>query len=204
MPRLLWITMLSSLWPLAAADLPLVDWSAPEVLQQISLNGGRDAAFALIDGPAGKALEITCTPGENSYPGVAIKPATGVWDLAAYGTVQAQVTNTGGAKLTVTLRLDNPGDWQQNPWNADHVTLEPGQSGRVTVYFGYSWGRRGYALDPTKINQLLLYTGKPAAELKLRVDSIVASGAPGSRPPGLVDPLRPAGGVLLDLAQPVT
>jgi beta-glucanase (GH16 family) len=80
------------------------------------------------------------------------------------------------------------------------------------VIFGYSYGRKpGFPLKPGAIVNLLLFTGKANETESFRVESIVAAGAAGEKPP--VDPnsvrTRPKDGVLfgpdvkLDLAKQI-
>ena len=193
--RWLWLCLLSL--PLCAEPLALLDFAQEGVLDQISVNGNSGVTYQVVDGPQGKALQVTITPSDNGYPGIALKPGTGVWDLSQYGTVEAVITNLSGTKLRPTLRVDNPGNWQDNPWNANHGDCDAGATLTLTTYFGYSWGKQGFALDPSKVNQLLVFIGKVKEETKFRVDAVRADGQPGAKPPGIVEPVFPAGGDLL-------
>lgn len=146
---------------------------------------------------AAPGLVVSIEPGKDEYPGVALKPQT-PWNLAAFGHVEARVTNLSAKRLSLTLRVDDAGPWQDNPWNASVATIEPGQSQTITTIFGYTWGKPGFALKPQAITQILLFGGKSDAAQSFRIDSIVAAGPAGEKLP--VDPasirLKPVGGVL--------
>ncbi len=178
-------------------DKPLLDLTAAQALSRISVNQPDQVTVARSEGAAG--VVVTCRPGKNDYPGVTIKPEAGVWDLSAFGHVEARVVNVGAVASGVSLRVDNEGDWTTNPWNGETLWLKPGEGGTVRVRFGYSWGKPGFRLDPAKVNQVLLIVGRSDQVQAFRAESLVAGGAAGEKPP--VDPeqvrVRPAGGVLL-------
>jgi beta-glucanase (GH16 family) len=180
----------------AAAEQTLLDFGKPESAAQILPNGKAGVDYKIVDGPHGKALEVTCTPADNGFPGVTLKPAAGLWNLTSCGKVEADVTNLDVAKLTVCLRVDNAGD----RWDAENVYIPAGQSATARVLFGYSWGQRGYALDPAKVTQILVFTEKPKQVVKFRIDAVRAAGQPGEKPAGMVDKLKPTNGVLTDFA----
>jgi beta-glucanase (GH16 family) len=136
-------------------------------------------------------LVVSIAPGTEGYPGVAMKPAGGLWDLSKYGHVAVHVVNTGANPITVSLRVDNAGNWQDNPWNAESVTLQPGASGTVTTIFGYSYGYKpGYHLNPSAVTQLLLFALKTDAAQSFRVESLVADGPADEKPPVAPDDVR--------------
>ncbi|MDQ2687712.1 MAG: glycoside hydrolase family 16 protein, partial [Armatimonadota bacterium] len=121
------------------------------------------------------------------------------WDLSAFGHVEARVTNTGAQPLNLSLRVDNAGDWKDNPWNTESVSLKPGETGTVTTIFGYSYGKKpGYALKPGAVVNLLLFTGKSDAVQSFRIESLTADGPAGEKPPVAPQDVRvkPANGVL--------
>ena len=148
--------------------------------------------------PAAPGLVVTIQPGKEGYPGLTLKPPGGPWNLSAFGRVEVRVVNTGTKSLTFCLRLDGDGNWQDNPWNAENLYLQPGKSGVVKVWFGRSFGKPGYALKPAAVVQALMFADKSSAAQSFRIESIEATGAPGEGPP--VDPnsvrLVPTNGVL--------
>ncbi len=179
-----------------AAEKTLLDFGRAEVAAQILPNGKAGVAYKIVEGPRGKALEVACIPADNGFPGVTLKPADGLWNLAGCGKVEADVTNLGAEKLTVCLRVDNAGD----RWDAENVYIPAGQTATARVTFGYSWGNRGYALDSSKVTQVLVFTEKPKKAVKFRIEAVRAAGKPGDKPAGIVDKIKPANGVLTDFA----
>ncbi|MGD0088530.1 MAG: glycoside hydrolase family 16 protein [Planctomycetota bacterium] len=184
-----------------AQNKPLIDFSAPGAEARIaSQEGNSGAEFKIADGAKGKVLEITIKAGPAGYPGVSIKPEGTAWDLSAFGHVEARVVNTGAKAVGVNIRVDNPGDWHDNPWNCEQLWLDPGASGTLSVIFGYSYGRKpGFALKPAAINNILIFTGKAKEQESFRIESLVAAGPAGEKPP--VDPnsvrVKPKDGVIL-------
>ena len=147
-------------------------------------------------------LIITIQPGKADYPGVTLMPeGAGAWDLSAFGHVEARVVNTGAKAALFAVRVDNAGDWRDNPWNTEQAYLKPGEHATVKVIFGHQYGHKpGYALKPKEVVGILLFTGKVAAATSFRVESLVAGGPAGEKPP--VDPasirIKPKNGALLD------
>ena len=132
------------------------------------------------------ALVINIAPGQDPYPGITLRPATGNWDFTGRGHVDARVANLGSNRLTVCLRVDNPGPSQDRPWNTEMCVIKPGTTGTVRVWFGYSNGKAGYALKPAAVIRALIFTGKSEQPQAFRVEAVEAGGAPGEQP--LVDP----------------
>ncbi|MGF1635289.1 MAG: family 16 glycosylhydrolase [Phycisphaerae bacterium] len=129
-------------------------------------------------------LTVTFKPEGERYPGLAIEPDGQAWDLSDRGHVAATLTNTGQQSMTVNLRVDNDGDWQKSPWNTEKVQIKPGDTKTVKVIFGYQHGfKKGYKLDPAKVVRVLLFTDKPKQEASFRIDSVVAGGEAGEKPP---------------------
>jgi len=185
------------------APLPLVDVNSPDVEKLLTPQNGAESqvSAARSTDPAAPGIIITIQPGAAGYPGMNIKPATGtVWDLSKYGHVEAKVTNLGEKNLNLSLRVDNAGDWHESPWNTESRTIKPGTSGTIPVVFGFSYGLKpGYALKPAEVANLLVFATKSEAVQKFSIDSIVAAGEAGEKPP--VDPAtvrtQPKDGVIL-------
>ncbi len=151
--------------------------------------------------PRDGGLDVVIRGSEEGYPGFAIRPSDGaVWDLSPWGHIAAKITNTGSANLWLSLRVDNDGPWQDNPWNTESVSVPPGQSRVVKVIFGHQYGfKPGYKLDPSKVIRVLFFGGKSAQERSFRIEDLLAGGATGEKPP--VDPnaivVRPPEGFIL-------
>jgi len=150
---------------------------------------------------AAPGLVITIQPGKADYPGMTLKPeGAGPWDLSAFGHVEARVVNTGAKAALFALRVDNAGDWRDNPWNTEQAYLKPGERATIKVIFGHQYGHKpGYALKTKEVVGILLFTTKADALTSFRVESIVAGGPAGEKPP--VDPasirVKPKKGAIL-------
>jgi beta-glucanase (GH16 family) len=153
---------------------------------------------------AAPGIVVTIAPGKEGYPGINLT-AGAPWDLSKYGHVEARVTNTGEKAFSLNLRIDDDGPWQDNPWNAESVYLKQGASATLKTIFGYSYGfHPGHDLNSSKIVRLMLFTGKASAVQSFRLESIVAAGPAGEKPP--VDPksirITPQGGFLFGHGAP--
>jgi hypothetical protein len=149
-------------------------------------NGGIDVVFA------GSSAD---------YPGFNLIPSKGkAWDLSPWGHVSAQIKNTGKNPAGLHMRVDNDGDWKQEPWNTESVWLNPGETKTLKVIFGYHYGfKPGFKLNTSAVSQLLFFTGKSDKERSFRIENIVAGGSTGEEPP--VNPAhvreKPAGGIVV-------
>jgi len=149
----------------------------------------------------GTGVAVQLAAGDEGYPGVQILPkGAESWDLSKFGYVEAKVINTGERAINLSLRVDNAGDWQKNPFNTESRTIKPGESGTIKVIFGYAYGyKKGYALDPSSVPQVMLFTGKLKEPRSILIESLRAGGEPGEKP--LVDPkdvrVAPKDGFLL-------
>lgn len=175
----------------------LIDFASPAAEQRIKPNGKQGVTFKIVDGKAGKDLEVQCAVAANGSPGVAIRPEGATWDLSAYGAVEVELTNLGTDPLNAFVRVDNPGDWKGSPWDQDRAAIQPGKTGIVKVTFGYTWGAKGYALDASKVSQVLIFSNKVKKDTAFRISAVRATGKPGDKPAGMIEQIKPADGVLL-------
>jgi hypothetical protein len=156
---------------------------------------------SLSQDPAAPGLVVTFRPGKAAYPGVGLKPAGAkAWDLSGFGHVEARVVNTGTTIASISLRVDNDGDWHAAPWNTESIRLKPQEAGTVKVIFGYQYGHKpGYALKAKEVVGLVLFTDKSDTACSFRIESLVAGGPAGEKPP--IDPasvrIKSERGVLL-------
>ena len=163
----------------------LLDVSAEGVEQRFTPDFGSDQQVTVSrsQDAAKPGVVVTVQPGKAGYPGVKLKPDGAAWDLSAYGHVEARITNLGTKNLNFSLRVDNAGSWQEGPWNTESVGIKPGETGTVTVIFGFSYGRQpGFALKPEAIVNMLLFSGKSDVVQTYRIDSITAAGPAGEKP----------------------
>lgn len=150
--------------------------------------------------PSADGLVVHVAPGDERYPGIRIKPEGNAWDLSAFGHVEVNITNTDIKPLKISLRVDNAGDWHKNPFNTEGITIPPGKTDVVKVIFGYQYGMKpGFDLNPREVVALLLFTVKTDKPKAFRLNSIIATGPAGEKPP--VNPqdvrIEPTGGYIL-------
>ncbi len=109
----------------------------------------------------------------EEYPGVALSPVGTSWDLSKFGSVQAEVTNTGENPARIGLRVDNPGGPKAS--NTELINLAPGESKTLKVTFGKSHGNAGYELNPAEVTSLLFMVEKPKGAVMIAVDEVKAN-----------------------------
>ncbi len=183
-----------------AVRKPLLTVSSAGVVEGVSPTSDQVTVVRSMDSAA-PGIVVTIQPGKEGYPGINVKPVgAAAWDLSAFGHVEARVVNTGGRDLNLSLRVDNAGDWRNNPWNTENISIKPGASAKVIVIFGYAYGHKpSYKLKPGAVTNLLLFAGKSDAVQSFRLEALEAGGAAGEKPP--VDPesirVWPKGGLLL-------
>lgn len=179
------------------ADQLLVDLTSEAALARLRPTAPDQVSVTRTPGAPG--LVVTCRPGAQQHVGVILAPEPGTWDLSACGYVVARIVNTGAVTNCVALRVDNGEELAGNQFNAETLTLEPGEAGTVRVLFGFSFGTPGFALDASRVSRVLAVVGPAGHEQSFRLESLAAGGDPGQRPQG--DPsrvaLRPPDGVLL-------
>jgi beta-glucanase (GH16 family) len=164
------------------AGQPLLKLTAPDFEKHIAVTSHQVTA-SLSDVPASPGIVVVCQPGKDGYPGITLTPPSGsAWDLSAFGHIDVRVVNTGAKKVALTVRVDNEGDYRRSPWSADNLSVEPGASATGRVLFGYSWGKKGYALKSNAIVRVLIFASKSDAVQSFRIESIEAGGLPGEKP----------------------
>ena len=166
----------------AIAPKFLVDPNKPaDVAKQVAAQGD-----VTVKAEGGK-LVYTVEPGGNDWPGAGIHAVDGKpWDLSPWGHIEAKVTNTGNQNISIGLRVDDSGGWQNN--NAENFyNITPGQSIVAKVIFGYQYGyQKGFNLNKKSVAQVLIYLhGKGDAVRTFTVEDLMANGPAGEKP---VDP----------------
>jgi beta-glucanase (GH16 family) len=137
--------------------------------------------------------------GADGFPGINLIPKSGKWDLSAFGHVTAKIRNSSEKAISLSLRVDNAGNWQDNPWNTETVTLAPGETGIVTTIFGFAYGHKaGFALNPAAVVNLVIFTTKADVRESFELLSVEAGGPPHENPPVAPEDrrLKPENGVL--------
>lgn len=184
---------------------PLIDLSSAEIVQQFKTSGASSSQVNIAHSTQG--VDVTVQPGTAQYPGFEYRPAGGNLDLSSYGHIELKVTNTGAKPVSISLRIDNK-ETERGPAgsNTESLAVKPGQTGLLTLYFGYSFGKNpGFALRSSEITNILIFSGKSPEQQSYRIESVVAAGATGEAPP--VNPntvqIRPKDGYILGGAEPV-
>ena len=147
-----------------------------------------------------KGVAVAIQPGREDYPGVSLKPESGVWDLSKFGHIEARVVNLGEQPLALNLRVDNAGNGQGGAFNTENTYLKPGEAGTIVTIFGFGYGKKpSYPLKPDAVSEVLIFATKSSAVQSFRIENLKATGPPGEKPP--VDPesirIRPENGFLL-------
>jgi beta-glucanase (GH16 family) len=182
------------------ASLRLIEFSADATTARVSASSAQVTFKPQTNAPGGQ-LDVAVLPGKEHYPGISIKPQGAVWDLARFGHVDVRLTNTSAKAIAATVRVDDDADASRNPWNGEITTIKAGSTETIRVRFGYSWGRRGYALDAARIAKVQVYLGKSDVEQSVRIESIEAGGSTGEKPAVPPDRvlIKPKDGILLGL-----
>lgn len=146
-------------------------------------------------GDSGKTAVLKVATGhQQPWPGIALKPDGGPWNLSACGHVAVHLRNTSPAPLTLHCRVDNDGADGREHCLTGTTTLAPGADGLITVPLtragddrmdGKLFGMRGYpkrrggpgTVDPAKITQLLIFLNRPAEDRSFEVLDARAAGA---------------------------
>ena len=157
----------------------LIDFSATGIDSRLKA-GCDQVTYKATD----EGLVVNIAAGNNGYPGLSIQPKETAWDLSKSGHVEAKITNTGDSTVNVSLRVDNAGHWKTNPWNCESKSIKSGKTEVVKVIFGYQYGMKpGFKLDSSKVVNILIFSTKAKDAKQFRIDSIVATGAAGEKPP---------------------
>src|SRR5215831_11915186 len=138
----------------------LLDGTASGAHQLLVPNTPQVIVSPSVNRTAQAGVGVTVKPGEEGYPMVSLEAKGGKWDLGAFGHIEARITNTTAVPIMVALRVNNEGNWQDNPWNSENLYLAAGETGTVSVRFGYSWGQPGFNLKPEAINKVDVFTVK--------------------------------------------
>ena len=174
------LTLATSIF--SAEKISLLTPNDGAVAPKIAPTTPAEVSFKQIVDAGTGGLAVTIQHGKDKYPGVSITPEK-PWDLSKFGYLEAHITNNSPQPLTLTLRVDNDGDWTKSPWNTETLKLSAEKSGTLRVVFGYSYGKPGYKLKAEAISKVLLFAGTSDLPQAFQIDSLEAAGAPGENPP---------------------
>ncbi|MDF3128465.1 glycoside hydrolase family 16 protein [Kiritimatiellaeota bacterium B1221] len=153
-----------------AGDLPLIDFNQADVAEYVAENG---AVRSFVETEEGLILQMQLETARN-YPGVAVYPREGRWDLSEYSGVEVEVENLSDVTVRVVLRVDNNGANGKEHCNAEWIRIHPGTTAQLPVMFGRAYGNKGPELDTSNIVALQIFAGKSTAERSLAVHSVRA------------------------------
>ncbi len=130
-------------------------------------------------------LIIKASPESGAYPGIRILPPEGeYWDFSNYTCLELVISSQGEAPVYASMRVDNPGDWKQKPWNVQAARLAKGDRKKITVYFGYSYNKP-YPFDAKKVSAIQVFTGKAAEGQELKIESLKLGKSPSPYKPNV-------------------
>lgn len=150
-------------------------------------------ATAVVEAVDGRRVVRVKTEQEQPWPGVTFTAPGGTWDLSGFASVVVKVKNTGIQAVAVNVRVDNPGADGRRNCVTGSERIEPGATNRIRVELkrttddrldGTLFGMRGYpvksggegTIDPTKINQFLVFLNQPQEDHQWEVCGAVAEG----------------------------
>ena len=161
----------------SAAAIVLFDPATSDALTRVAASGQPDAAQRVVDVSGSLALEFACQAG-SPWPGIALKPNGAEWNLAVAAGVEAQVANVGTAPAKVTLRIDQ----DAKVWNAEMVSIAPGATATVKVFFGTSYGKPGPAVAAAHLTNALIFADGALEGTKLQLRRLASFGKAGDKP----------------------
>ncbi|GHC09771.1 glycoside hydrolase family 16 protein [Cerasicoccus arenae] len=174
-----------------ALTLPLAAQTTPETAELLtpastnitSFKTEHNPTLSIVDTENSKTLRVEF-PASKSYPGFNIPVPTGGWNLSTYAGIEAEIVNTSTSRLNISMRAENNGDWEKEPWNSNNVWIAPGDSKRLQVTFGQSFGQAGYPLNSGAISAVKLFVSKPNESGSILIKSIegFGKGTPTSTP----------------------
>ncbi len=174
----------------AAGELVLFDFEKVFAIDKVAR---RDVKLSAAVSKRNTALRLEVGH-RQEWPGIDLPAPKGTWDLSAFEYVALDVRNVGTNEATLCCRVDNQGADGRRNCNTGSLTLKPGESGVLKVVFNRKpsqatdiklFGMRGYpkpigyrepAIDPSRVNNLVLFVGRPKADHAFEIDNIRAAG----------------------------
>ncbi|MBN2450250.1 MAG: beta-agarase [Lentisphaeria bacterium] len=162
----------------------LVDFGPPFDTAAVEV---RDVTIETVDTALGAGLRIRSGHAE-AWPGITLKPAAGRWDVTGFRTLRMAVTNTGGNRVEVGFRIDNPGgDGARNCVQVVQ-SVEAGTTQTIRARLSATrWTLRGDveivgmrgtpgkpAIAPDNIVQIIVFVPKPREDHEFVIHAIEA------------------------------
>ncbi len=152
----------------------------PASIEVSAFDTEQGASVSQATAPDGSpAIEINL-PGASQYPGVDFPIPGGSWDLSQYSGIEITLANLSQTGVDIALRVDNPGNWKNSPWNTQNTWLPAGKTKTLKLTFGESYGNPGFNLNPAQVKRIKLFAANPKGDVKLLVTSLKAVGPPSS------------------------
>ena len=128
------------------------------------------------------------------WPGIAIKPPEGRWNLSAFTYVAMDIKNVGQHRVVVHCRVDNPGADGVRNCTVQSAEVPPGGKDTVCVlltrkpsepFRSLLFGMRGLpggmcernCIDPTNVVELRIFVGKSKEDCRFEIRNVRAGGA---------------------------
>ena len=124
------------------------------------------------------ALKVEFLAGDQQYPNLQFPVPQGGWNLSTFGGIEAEITNPGTSGVTVLMRADNPGKWQDNPWNTQKLTIGAGETKKMQLIFGQDNGAPSFPLDANRVVGIQMFMIKPKAGATIVVKNLKGFGSP--------------------------
>jgi hypothetical protein len=128
---------------------------------------------------------------KEEWPGITLKAPKGTWDLSRHSEMRLDVANTGKNAVTVGVRVDSGSTDGVHDANTIKLTLAPGAKGTAVVGFERRipapdglklFGMRGFpggryqTIDPSRVNQVIVFLDHPSEEHEFELDTLRAAG----------------------------
>ena len=184
------VTLLCLMSSACAGELVLFDFEKGFAVDKVAK---RDVKLTIAEAKANTSVRLD-TGHKEPWPGIELPAPKGTWDLSAFEYIALDVKNVGTNEATLCCRVDNTGADGRKNCNTSSVTLKPGESGVLKVEFNRKpkmasdiklFGMRGYpkpfgyrepAIDPSRVNNLVIFVGRPKADHAFVIDNIRAGG----------------------------
>ena len=167
------------------AEKTLIDFTSPDASKQVITAKGVPACSVIMVDKTGVAVSFASfQPGDADHPGIHVIPATGnSWDLAAYGHVEAKITNTGdkGIKIVMHVVPTGGGFWTEK--NQEALNIQPGETKVLKVVFGHLKGfKPGPAVNTSSIAEIFIFLYHSSMPHSFRIEDLKAAGTAGEKP----------------------
>ena len=152
----------------------------------------RDVKTSLAKADGTTWLQIE-TGVKQRWPGITLKPATGIWNLSKFHQIALDVKNLGEETVRVNCRIDTPDFEGERVYYQQGIEIAPGATETLTTMLRRRlpgalkdklYGMRGYpggclpdqGIDPARIDAILIFVSDPEQPYRFQIDNIRAVG----------------------------